>query len=441
MGKEPFITPSSGAAAGLPQELGMWLQRLETAHPREIELGLDRSAAVARQLGVLSPDAEVVTIGGTNGKGSVAAMVAGLAERTGYHVGVYSSPHFIRFNERIQIAGREARDEDLVEALREVELARQAAGVSLTYFEHTTLAAFWLFQRFGCDLWVLEVGLGGRLDAVNLIDADVAVVTRIAHDHADWLGDDLAGIAREKAGIFRPHRAAIIGQVDAPQELYCAARAQGATPLWRAGREFYSTAPEPGSWEWHCAATAYRGLPVPGILGSGAVDNAASALAAFRQLARAAQLGAKEIGGVLRDVKMTGRLQLVECAGLEWLFDVAHNADGAAELARVLASLPPKANCLALVAVAKRKAAAEIIAAVASEVDRWYLPAIDDPQMYSAVELAERVRLHGGEIASSGADLAATAALIEQEAEPGDRVVVFGSFRTVAAVQQQQGRG
>lgn len=438
MAKPSTITPSP---AGLPEDLQSWLQRLELAHPQEIDLGLERVAAVAKGLAVLNPDAEVVTIGGTNGKGSVAASVAALADSVGYRVGLYSSPHFVRFNERIKVAGIEATDSDLIAALQQVELARQGVGVSLTYFEHATLAAFWLFQRSGCDLWVLEVGLGGRLDAVNLIDADVAVVTRIAHDHAEWLGHDLASIAREKAGIFRTHKAAIIGQAEAPEDLHRVAEGLEAAPVWQAGKDFYPHITSGDSWDWCSNSISYRNLPYPGTLGLAALANAATAIAAFQQLTRSKCISSATIGQALSKVRIIGRLQLIECAGTEWLFDVAHNADSAAELARVMSGLPKVANCHAVLAVARRKEAGQLIAAVAEQVDYWYLPALGDPQMFAAVELAGQVRDHKGEVLSCEADLLNTLAVLKREVEIGDRIVVFGSFRTVTAVLQQQGWG
>ncbi|BAU57724.1 dihydrofolate synthase [Halorhodospira halochloris] len=448
-------TPSVAlVGGGLPTDLESWLQLLERAHPQEIDLGLERVAAVAQHLserpgtlvgaadGITSPNAEVVTIAGTNGKGSVAAMVAALAQSAGYRVGLYSSPHFSRFNERVKVAGFEADDETLIGALRRVELARQAAGVSLTYFEHTTLAAFVVFAESDCDLWVLEVGLGGRLDAVNLIDADVAVVTRIAHDHAEWLGNDLASIAREKAGIFRSHKAAVIGQADAPDELSSIAQSLAAEPIWQAGKDYHWSAFSSSEWHWNSGSISLPGLSYPSIPGPAALSNAATALAAFQQLSRAGLISAAEISAALSQVKVIGRLQLLEYSGTQWLYDVAHNADGAAELARVLSSLPRANECHALLAVARHKEAEGLIAATADQVDYWHLPSMDDEQMIAAVELAGHVRNHRGTIASCGADLQSTLAGIERGVRHGgSRVVVFGSFRTVTAVQQQQGWG
>lgn len=424
----------------MPADLAGWLHRLEAAHPQAIELGLERVGAVALRLGVLNPSARVVTVGGTNGKGSVTAVVAALAGQAGYRVGAYTSPHFIRFNERIQINGGQVGDDELVGALERVELARQEASVSLTYFEHTTLAAFILFDQAGCDLWVLEVGLGGRLDAVNLLDADVAVVTRIAQDHAEWLGSDLESIAREKAGIFRAHKAAVIGQADAPPALAEVARQVGAQPLLQAGDDFEWQLSE-DSWDWQCGSVGFAGLPLPAIAGAAALVNVATALAAFIQLAGAEQAGLDKIAAAVGGVKITGRLQLVEHNGLEWLFDVAHNADGAAELSRVLGELPAVSRCHAIFALARRKHAGQVVAELAGGVDSWYLPALDDPQMYRAGELIPHIDVSGGRIVSSGGDISSTLEVLEQRAESGDRVVVFGSFLTVAAVQQQKGWG
>ncbi|MET0947222.1 MAG: Mur ligase family protein, partial [Pseudomonas sp.] len=212
-----------------PGSLGDWLAYLEQLHPSAIDMGLERSQQVARQLGLTRPAPKVITVTGTNGKGSTCAFLAALLQAQGLKVGVYSSPHLLRYNERVQVQGVEATDVELCDAFAAVEAAR--GDVTLTYFEMGTLAAFWLFERAGLDVAVLEVGLGGRLDAVNLIDADLALVTSIGIDHADWLGDTRESVAFEKAGIFREGRPALCGDLDPPAPLLAQAAALNC-PLW-----------------------------------------------------------------------------------------------------------------------------------------------------------------------------------------------------------------
>ncbi len=431
--------PASGPRAGEPADLAGWLARLEAAHPVAIELGLERVSAVGERLGVLEPTARVITVAGTNGKGSVARLLEALLRRAaGLTTALYTSPHLHRFNERLRLSGAEAPDAPLAAAIARVERARAQAGVGLTYFEHTTLAAFDYFQRSGADAWILEVGLGGRLDAVNAVAPDVAVVTCVGRDHTDFLGDDLADIAREKAGVFRRGRPAVIGQPDAPAALREAAAGVGAG-LVEPGTGFSAGEADDGSWWWQGSGLRWSGLPAPRLPGAAARGNTATALAAFAQLPEAQRAASASVAAALAEARVPGRLERIADGALEWLFDVAHNADGAAELAAVLAGLPGAGRCLAVFAVAARKDAGAVVAAVQPQIDAWYLPELAEVDMRSAAEVAETVAAAGGCTALCGADAAATLAAVRREARPGDRIVVFGSFRTVAAVQAQQG--
>ncbi|ABM62565.1 bifunctional folylpolyglutamate synthase/dihydrofolate synthase [Halorhodospira halophila] len=423
-----------------PPDLEGWLARLEAAHPTAIDLGLERVAAVGLRLGVLAPAARVVTVGGTNGKGSVARTLEALLRGLGVSTALYTSPHFQRFNERMRLDGVEVADAPLVKALGRVEEARGDADVSLTYFEHTTLAAFDLFARSGARVWILEVGLGGRLDAVNAIDADVAVVTRIARDHAEFLGDDLQAIAAEKAGIFRKGRPAVIGQQDAPAALRQSALEVGAE-VAQAGVEWTFSAEADGRWWWRCGEYHWGGLPASGIPGCAARGNVATALAALVQLPEAVGVDAAAVARLLDGVRVPGRLERIEAGSLEWLLDVAHNADGAEELARVLDDRTVTGQTRALFAVAARKDARALVAALSGRIDAWYLPQLDEPDMRNADELASQLADAGESVVHCGDGVATTLAALQGQAGPGDRVVVFGSFRTVAAVQAQQGWG
>ncbi len=423
-----------------PADLDGWLARLEAAHPTAIDLGLERVAAVGQRLGVLEPAARVITVGGTNGKGSVARTLEGLLEGLGVPTALYTSPHFRRFNERMRLHGTEVGDAPLVEALGRVEEARAAAGVSLTYFEHTTLAAFDLFARSDASVWILEVGLGGRLDAVNTVDADVAVVTRIARDHAEFLGDDLASIAVEKAGIFRAGRPAVIGQSDAPAALFRSARSVGAEVV-AAGRDFTFAETAGDAWSWRCGPHHWQDLPAPAVPGAAARGNVATALAALVQLPEGAGADPAAVARLLGGIRVPGRLERITAGSLEWLLDVAHNADGAQELARVLADAPARGRTRAVFAVAARKDAGALIAELRGWVDAWYLPQLDEPDMRRADELAGPLAEADETVVCCGDDMAATLATLEGQARPGDRVVVLGSFRTVAAVQAHKGWG
>ncbi len=429
----PRTAPDSGAA------LAEWLEHLEAAHPQEIELGLERVAAVGAELGVLEPGARVITVGGTNGKGTVARTLEALLGASGLSAGLYTSPHLTRFEERIRLRGREVAAEPLVAAFERVEAARRRCGVSLTYFEHTTLAAFDLFAREGVAVWVLEVGLGGRLDAVNTVDPDVAVVTRVALDHCDLLGSTLDAVAREKAGIFRGGRPAVIGQEEAPQALLEGAYAVDAQPCV-AGRDFRIGVDGQRCWSVQVGDRCWGPFDAPSIPGRAALMNAATAVVALDRLP-GYELSTAALAEGLRDAHIPGRLQRFECAGLEWLLDVAHNADGATELATVLDEGRGSGRCHAIVGVAQRKDAEAILAALIGRVDEWYAPAALAGDMRSGRELAALIRGAGGAVAHSEADMAATLREVKERASAGDRVVVFGSFRVVAAVLAEQGWG
>lgn len=320
--------------------LPAWLAWLETLHPKAIDMGLERVREVALALDVLNPRVPVVTIAGTNGKGSTSALLEALLQAHGLRAGCYTSPHITRFNERIRIAGQEVPDADIVDALARVDAVR--GGISLTYFEFTTLAAFLLFRAAKLDAWVLEIGLGGRLDAVNVIDADVAVLTSVGLDHQEWLGNDRESIGTEKAGIFRAGRPAVIGDADPPVTVLDAVERLSARAL-RVGSDYTWTAPPAGnapaqpdwSWQGHDAVgrpVAMPGLPQPPL----AVANAATALQAFWLLPFAPEPAA--VRRALTTVRLAGRNQALQAGGRTVVVDVGHNADALrflrAELAR-----------------------------------------------------------------------------------------------------------
>ena len=411
--------------------LAEWLELQDAVHPRAIDLGLERVARVARTLGVDSPPFRVITVGGTNGKGSVAAHAEALLEAAGVRAGLFTSPHLIRYNERIRVAGAEVDDAELIEAFEQIEAARGAT--TLTFFEYNTLAALLIFARRGVGTAVLEVGLGGRLDATNLVAADVAVLASVGFDHRDWLGDTLEAIGTEKAGIFRAGRPAVLGTADMPASVYAAIAALGARALV-AGGDFSWTVSRV-RWSYRGPGLALADLAPSHLPGSIQYRNAATALTAVAALARAAPLpralDAATVNAALAAVRLPGRLQVVP-GPVEWILDIAHNEPAARVLAAHLEERPllPGARTLAVVGVLADKDASGIGAALAPLIDEWIVCALPGARGGSAAQLAQRLavapqRLQLADSVERGCEIARAAA------RPGDRVVVFGSFHTV----------
>lgn len=412
------------------RSLANWLAYLERLHPTAIDMGLERSREVARRLGLERPAPRVVTVTGTNGKGSTCAFLAALLGAQGLKVGIYSSPHLLRYNERVRIDGREAGDAELCQAFAAVEAAR--GEISLTYFEMGTLAAFWLFERAGLDAVVLEVGLGGRLDAVNLIDADVAVVTSIALDHAEWLGDTRDSVAFEKAGIFRAGRPAVCGEPDPPTPLLERAASLGA-PLYRRGRD-YGLASKGDVWDWYGRSAAgdrleLRALPQLEL----PLENAALALQAYALLDLSWE--AERIAAALGATRLTGRL---ERRHIRWqdrrlsiLLDVGHNPHAAAYLAARLAARPPAGRRLAVFGLLADKDLPGVLEPLLPHVQHWAVAPLPTPRSRSAQELAAALQGEGALVVACADVSEALQAQCRQAAEC-DEILVFGSFFCVA---------
>lgn len=415
----------AGVPGGRFATLDGWLQWQQTLHPRAIDLGLDRVRQVAERLGVRRPACPVITVGGTNGKGSCVSYLDAILAAAGYRVGVYTSPHLVRYNERIRIGGCEATDAELVDAFERIDRAR--GDTSLTYFEFGTLAAFDLFSRSGCDVWILEVGLGGRLDAVNVIDADVAVLTSISLDHTDWLGPDREAIGREKAGIFRAGRVAVYGERDMPASVADAAAAIGAR-LWHVGREF-DYAAESGRWSFVAPNAVQRTLPLPALPGEHQLANAAAALAALQAVSDRLPVPFDAVETGLARTRLPGRFQVLPGA-VEWILDVAHNQDGVACLARTLRGRPISGRCHAVFAQMRRKELWPVVASIADLIDDWWLLDLGDEDARPAADVAAELRGRDKQVRAE-ADAAELFDAVTAAAAPGDRVVVFGSFRTV----------
>jgi len=404
-----------------------WLGWMETQHPRAIDMGLERTAYVAQTLGI-ELTMPVLSVAGTNGKGSCVALASSILAAAGYRVGTYTSPHLIHYHERIGIDGRAVSDEELLAAFAAVDRAREAT--SLTYFEFGTLAALWLFQRAKLDVVVLEVGLGGRLDAVNIIDADVAIVSSIALDHEAWLGSDRETVGREKAGIFRAGHAAVIGDIDPPQSLLDYGREIEAKLLCR-NRDF-SFSKMASSWDWEGQGArgesiAYAALPLPTLL----IDNAATVLQALACMSLTVSEQAIQRG--LLQASVQGRCQHIDIAGVDIVLDVAHNPAAVVTLREHLQGLPVAGKTICVFAVMADKAIAEMSAILQGCFESWLLATLhDNPRAARAVDVAAQLRsqqLVNIEISGSVASSVQRAMSLLQ---PGDRLVVFGSFFTVA---------
>ncbi len=426
------------------RSLAQWLSLQEQMHPQTIDLGLGRVGAVARTLGLDRPACPVITVGGTNGKGSTVAFLDALLGAAGLSRGMFTSPHFLRYNERIRVDGTEVSDDELVAAFERIEAARGA--VSLTFFEYNTLAALAIFAERRVQAMVLEVGLGGRLDATNLIDADVAIVCSIGFDHREYLGDTLEAIGREKAGIFRPGRPAVLGTDDMPASVYAVIEAIGAHPVV-AGRDFgwQVDAGGEGTWSYRGIRHRFEQLPRPALAGPIQYRNAATALAALETLTaggagRSPQgavdlaLGKAAVARGLATARLAGRFQIVPGpGGVEWILDIAHNEPAAQVLAAQVRERPRLASgrrTWAVAGILRDKDAPAIVRAMRGVVDHWILCALEGPRGGTAAALAERSGLPSGQVSLAGS-VPEGCALVRERARAGDRVLVFGSVHTV----------
>lgn len=412
----------------MSRSLEEWLSWLERQHPVAIDMGLERVGKVADRLGVRDPGCPVITVAGTNGKGSTVATLVSIYRVAGLRVGSYTSPHLLHFGERICVQGIPVTESELVAAFEQVHLAQ--GEVSLTYFEFTTLAAFWLFREAALDVWVLEVGLGGRLDAVNLIDADVAVVTSIGIDHVEYLGNTRAAIAREKAGIFRAGRPAICGDISPPAELGEVASRTGAV-LARRGCDF-DFRDEGDAWAWHDGHRVLTGLPKPRL----ALENAATALAALFAAPLVVDETALREG--LSLAALPGRLQVAGESPLI-LLDVAHNPHGVDFLMHHLPAPAQGQRTLAVFAMLADKDIAGVIEGCLGHVDSWFVAGLPAPRAAKTANILPLLHARGCHVGGAYPGGAAALRAARQQARPADRILVFGSFYTVAAAQQALG--
>lgn len=407
--------------------LAGWLEHIERQHPQPIALGLERVLEVLKELQT-KISCPVLTVGGTNGKGSTCALLEAILSSAGYRTGLYSSPHLVRYNERVRVAGREASDEELCDAFEAVEAAR--GPVSLTYFEFGTLAALWLFARSGVEALVLEVGLGGRLDAVNVIDADCAILTSVGVDHVEFLGHTREEIGREKAGIFRPGRPAVIADPHPPASVLAEIERIGAVPVLF-GRDF-GFAKQGTQWSCWGPAGKRSGLAHPALRGSVQLRNASAAIAALDSLRERLPIAMKDVRRALAEVSLPGRFQVLP-GRPQIVLDVAHNPEAAATLAANLGDSGYAPETIAVFGMLKDKDIAGVVRAVAPRVTRWHLASLPgargaESSFLREVLFQEKIQQPIFEHASVAEALAAA----RKEAAENDKIIVFGSFLTVA---------
>lgn len=415
--------------------LADWLAYAEQLHAKNIALGLDRVQAVARRMG-LALTCPVITVAGTNGKGSTCAMLEAILAQAGYRTGVYTSPHLVHFEERLRIGGQSVEGEALLPHFDAVETARTAGGeaVALTYFEFTTLAILSCMAASGLDAAILEVGLGGRLDAVNIIDADCAVITSVDIDHIEFLGTDRESIGTEKAGILRAGRPAIVSDPMPPRSVVARAEDLGAD-LWLSGRDF-TVSGDKQQWAWSGRGRRYAGLAYPALRGANQLINAAGVLAALEALRPRLPVSAQAIRQGFATVELPGRFQIVP-GQPALVLDVAHNPHSAAALAENLDAMGFFPVTHAVFGAMADKDLAPIFERLGPLVDRWYFTDLPTPRAARAADLmrmwtALNRRTDAG--ASMHTDPMAALSAATAAADPADRIVVFGSFFTVGGV-------
>lgn len=423
--------PDLQGLAAETASLSQWLDYLEALHPTDIDLGLDRLRQVAERLDVTSLDCQVVTIAGTNGKGSTVALLDSVLRAAGYRTGCYTSPHFLHYNERITLNGQPVSDALICDAFRRIEQAR--GGTSLTYFEFGTLASFLIFADQQPDVAILEVGLGGRLDAVNLIDPDVAVVTTIALDHESWLGSDLEQIGREKAGIFRPDIPVIIGSAQMVNSVRETAKQLGAASIDQLGHEYDWQAADSG-WNWQqrtpegVISQQYLQLPALTL----PTDNAATVIQVIQRLALPVPAQALYQG--LADAQLTGRMQRLG----RFMLDVAHNPHAAEYVIRQLPQIPGKR--VALLGMLDDKDIESVLNIVAPHFDAWYLVQLEGPRATPVKRIEAHLRSLGCDNIRCFDSVADAIEPVAADTSDQDLVFVFGSFYTVAGILAERDR-
>lgn len=403
--------------------LKSWLEWIQTLSPMTIDLSLDRVRTVAERLKFLQSNCPVMTVAGTNGKGSTVAFAEQVYLYQGYRVGIFNSPILFHHNETVRIQGKEVSDEDFCTAFETVEAVRE--GVLLTPFEFNTLAALEILHRAKLDVWILEVGLGGRLDAVNVVDADVAVITTIGLDHTEYLGDTREKIALEKAGIFRAHHPAVCGDLEPPHSLIDYAK-KLSTPLYCSQKDFHFSVTG-NHWQWQCQQTLYQQLPLPQL----ALQNVATSLMSIELLQNKLPVHRDAIVNALTNATLPGRMQIISKQPTIML-DVAHNPPAATFLAAELATLKPQKKITAIFSMLQDKDILQTILAMKDIVDEWHIAALSTSRACRLEDLqrifamAKIVNVH------SYSTIEQACQQVIQRVKKNDVVIIFGSFHTVA---------
>ncbi len=405
-------------------QLTEWLNRIDAVHPQEMELGLARIRQVAQNLDLLPVKVPVFTVAGTNGKGTTVACLDACLRKLGYVTGTYTSPHLMRINERFTVSGEFITDDALCAIFAQIDAVR--GEILLTFFEYCVLAALCWFQQAAVDVVILEVGLGGRLDAVNIVDADVAIIASIALDHQAWLGDTRAEIAREKAGIARAGKPVICGDLDPPETLSAAFQSIGALAQY-AGVDYHVTQ-HVDHWQWQGYGHVYSALPMPQI----PLQNAATVLAALHAVPSiAARLTPEVLTQVLTQLQVPGRYQtFVLATGKTVVLDVAHNPHAAAHLAECLAKESKFTHTYALFSALADKDIKGIVQALVPHIDVWHYAALTDERAASLSTLAQALP----DVAIAHDSVLQACQAVVAQMSTTDRLVILGSFFTVAAV-------
>lgn len=425
----------SQAAAADPQPtLTEWLAWLAQLNPAGIELGLTRIRRVAGRLGVLAPPVPVISVAGTNGKGSTVTLLAAILAAAGYRVGSYTSPHLIRYNERIQINAQPVSDTLICKAFSDIESVRRQER--LTYFEFGTLAALRIFQASAVDVYLLEVGLGGRLDAVNIVAADAAIITSIGLDHTEWLGSDRDQIGSEKAGICRPRRPAIVGDPQPPAGLLAQIETVGAIPYCL--NQAFSCHTQTDTWTWCGPNQRHTELPYPSLAGAAQVRNAATALMALDCLSARLPVPTQAMRTGLNQASLPGRLQRFP-GPVDWILDIAHNTQAAGELAAFLAAEPVAGRSFVVLAMQGDKDAAGFAAVLDQQATAWHVAGLSGRRARDGASLAAVIQPVVAHAVHVHTDLPTALAAAEQAAAPGDRLVVCGSFWAVTEALAYRG--
>jgi dihydrofolate synthase/folylpolyglutamate synthase len=426
----------------MKRSLADWLSWQEQLHLSEIDLGLERIGKVAKNLGILAPPFPIITVAGTNGKGSCIAMLESILRAQGYQTGAYTSPHLIRYNERIAINNQAASDAQICAAFETIDKARQntpdenGKPISLTYFEFGTLAAILCFIEQNVDIALLEVGLGGRLDAANLWDASIAIITGIAIDHENWLGNDRETIGREKAGIMRHQRPVVCGDPEPPKSIQTEASRMGAR-LYQLKQDFDYHKQNNG-WTWQGWDKQQFSLPLPALKGEFQLNNAATVVAALNLLGKQLPLSKAAFEQGLKRARLAGRMQIIQKTP-EWLLDVAHNPQSAEQLASYLKHNPLQGKTHAIFSMLADKDIHQVISLMQPFIDHWHIFGLpgNRAQTLETLEHQLQRQLQGtGNTSGISAykDFTEVFHHLKKSVKSEDRVVAFGSFLVVSAV-------